>query len=249
MPFLHGSLFARNLPLQAIGSSSLSSSPTTVAPTLAPTVAVLAAAEKARVMALRFSIDSIVNSKDNNDNTICMRKTGGGDGGRKTTEATAKAEQQGSNGGADVRLVEETKSPFDFSDGSSTSPPSMGKVGASSNGPQSQTLSFFDVALPHIQMASTNPFLMGLGPHGTASLQPGTSSEMTGAVISMHQQRLWLELLQHSGRSFGKLASFDQQLFVASLAWSMHAAQVRSEVVQVRLEVARGSRCEGRRLR
>lgn len=190
----------RDLSLEAIRSSHPIAT-TTTASTVTTFPFIPTVVE--RMMALRFSIESIVNSKDNNDNTICLRKTPENGGGK---DGAPKTEQQGSKSGAAVRLVDEAKSPFDFSDGSSTSPPSTDKMVAHGSGPQSQTLSFFDVALPHIQMASTNPFLMGLGPHGAASLQPGTSSEMTGAVISMHQQRLWLELLQHSGRSFGWFA-------------------------------------------
>lgn len=62
-----------------------------------------------------------------------------------------------------------------------------------------QLQSYYDVLLPHLQMATANPFLTGL---------PGHHQDT--ANVAAQQQRLlsqhWLELLHNSvqGRLFGK---------------------------------------------
>ncbi|EGT39606.1 hypothetical protein CAEBREN_30161, partial [Caenorhabditis brenneri] len=57
------------------------------------------------------------------------------------------------------------------------------------NEPLTQTLSYFDVLLPHVQMACSNPFISGIG--------AGTSGDqnMNGGSGSVWQHP-WLELLQ-----------------------------------------------------
>lgn len=68
------------------------------------------------------------------------------------------------------------------------------------NEPLSQTLSYFDVLLPHVQMACSNPFISGIGASGS-----GDQNLNTGAGGSVWQHP-WLELLQSTtAAQFGKI--------------------------------------------
>uniref|UniRef100_A0A0K0DVY3 Homeobox domain-containing protein n=1 Tax=Strongyloides stercoralis TaxID=6248 RepID=A0A0K0DVY3_STRER len=65
------------------------------------------------------------------------------------------------------------------------------------NSTSPQTLSYFDVLMPHVQMACANPFLSSTNNNNSNSnheVLPTTSINLQQRLWSQH----WLELLQHS---------------------------------------------------